>query len=252
MQEEEYKDTEYVYGIRAIMEAIENGKEVETVLIRENTHGPLMGELRKLLKSKAIPSKILPTKAFQRFKDQNHQGVLAALSPIQYDNLEWLLPGLFEKGETPFILVLDGVTDVRNFGAICRTASCFGVHAVVVPVKGSATINDFAIKASAGALFHIPVCRVKSLPAAFTFMKESGVRLIACSEKGEHEYFQSELTSPLALIMGAEDRGISPSLLNEVDEILRIPITGPIASLNVGVAAGIALSEIHKQRLNDR
>lgn len=240
----------HVYGIRAVIELLESGRDVAAVFISRTARGPLMTELRKLLKEKQVPSRDLPQQAFKGIHDKNHQGVVAALSPITYENIEWLLPRLFESGNAPLLLILDGITDVRNFGAICRSASCFGVHAVIIPVKGGAQVNEFAIKASAGALLHIPVCRVRSLPATFDFLKDSGVRLIGCSEKGEKEFFQEKFQLPTAIIAGSEDQGISPSLLKSLDQLIRIPITGKVDSLNVSVATGIVLSEAHKQRIH--
>jgi len=241
----------FIYGTRAIIEAFRAGQEVEVVYIRQNAHGPLMTELRKELKLHAIPSKQLPAAAFNKFKDQNHQGVVAALSSISYTKLDWLLPSLFESGKSPFFLILDKITDVRNFGAICRSASCFGVDAVIIPAKGAAMINEFAIKSSAGALHHLPVCRVKSLVNTIEFLKESGIKIVACSEKGSENYDAISYKEPLAIIMGAEDLGNSKTILSYCDSILKISTTGPIESLNVSVAAGVILSNAFNDRTHD-
>jgi len=239
-----------IFGIRAVIEAINSGKELEVVYVAQNAKGPLMGELRKLLKEKAIPSKQVPTQAFNKYRRDNHQGVMAAISPIQYHQLEGLVPSLYEKGKIPFFLILDHITDVRNFGAICRSASCFGVDAVIIPFKGSAMINEFAVKSSAGALLHLPVCRVKSLEAAVEFLKESGLQIFSCTEKASNDFKKSDYQSPLVIIMGAEDKGITYALLEQSDGRIQIPITGPIESLNVSVASGIILSEVFSQRSN--
>ena len=239
---------EIVFGWHAVVELLESNKDVEAVYIKQGAKGPRMTELRKLVKQKAIPCKDLPNKAFSKYQGKNHQGVVAVLSPIQSVNLEWLIPKLFEEGKTPFILILDQVTDVRNFGAICRTASCFGVDAVVFPSKNSAAINDFAVKSSAGAIFHLPICRTRSLTHTLQFLKDSGIQIMGCTEKASKNVSDGSFESPLAVIMGSEEKGISKTHQDMCDDLLRIPITGPIQSLNVGVATGIILSEIHKQR----
>ena len=244
-------ELEYIYGIHAVIELLESGKDIEAVYLKRNISAPRMTELRKLIKQKGVPSKDLPPQAFNKYGNKAHQGVVAIVSSIQYVNLEWLVPKLFEEGKMPFILILDNITDVRNFGAICRSASCFGIDAVVIPSKGSALINEFAVKASAGAVFHLSICRVKSLTHTIDFLKESGIGLSAISEKGKDHYFESKFTGPMALMMGSEERGISQVHLQKADNILRIPMEGPVESLNVSVACGIILSEAYKQRLNE-
>ncbi|HAW52750.1 MAG TPA: 23S rRNA (guanosine(2251)-2'-O)-methyltransferase RlmB [Flavobacteriales bacterium] len=249
---DEFRDHKnFIYGIRAVIEALKAGQEVEVVYVRQNTHGPLMTELRNELKTRAVPSKQLPALAFNKFRDQNHQGIVAALSPITYTMLEWLVPSLYEQGKSPFFLILDKVTDVRNFGAICRSASCFGVDAVIIPAKGSAMINEFAVKSSAGALLHLSVCRVKSLVNTLEFLKESGITILACSEKGDRDYTSVSYNEPLAIVMGAEDLGISRSIMDVCDAAIKIPMQGPIESLNVSVAAGIILSNAFNTRYRD-
>ena len=232
---------EYVYGIHAVIELLESGKDVETVFVKKDNKGPRLTELRKLLRQKGVPSKDLPPQAFKKYGNKNHQGVVAILSPVQYVNLEWLIPKLFEEGKMPFILILDQVTDVRNFGAICRSASCFGVDAVVIPSKGSALINEYAVKSSAGAIFHLAISRVRSLTATLEFLKESGVRIVASTEKASKNYNECELSGPLAIIMGSEEKGISLAHLKLTDDQIKIPMQGPIESLNVSVACGILL-----------
>lgn len=242
---------EYVYGIHAVIELLESGKDVETVYVKKDNKGPRLTELRKLLRQRGVPSKDLPAQAFKKYGNKNHQGVVAILSPVQYVNLEWLIPKLFEEGKMPFILLLDQVTDVRNFGAICRSASCFGVDAVVIPSKGSALINEYAVKSSAGAIFHLAISRVRSLTATLEFLRESGVRVVACTEKASKNYGECQLDGPLAIIMGSEEKGISLSHMKLSDEQVKIPMQGPIESLNVSVACGILLSEAFKHRMND-
>ncbi len=244
------KDLEYVYGFHAVIELLESGKDVEAVYLKRNTRAPRLTELRKLLKQKGIPSKDLPPQAFIKYGNKAHQGVVAIVSPVQYVDLELLIPKLFEEGKMPFILILDHVTDVRNFGAICRSASCFGVDAIVVPARGSALINEYAVKSSAGAIFHLAISRVRSLSHTIDFLKDSGIKIASISEKGSKNFFESELDGPVGLIMGSEEKGVALAHQNNSDEILRIPIEGPVESLNVSVATGIILGEVHKQRLN--
>ena len=244
-------ELEYVYGIHAVIELLESGKDVESVFLKRNIKTPRLTELRKLIRQKGVPSKDLPVQAFNKFGNKAHQGVVAMVSPIQYVDLELLLPKLFEEGKMPFFLILDQVTDVRNFGAICRSASCFGVDAVVIPSKGSAFINEYAVKSSAGAIFHLNICRVKSITHTLDFLKESGVRIVAVSEKGDQDYFSTSYEGPVALVMGSEEKGIAKAHLDQTDDIVKIPIQGPIDSLNVSVASGVLLSEVHKQRLNE-
>ena len=244
-------ELEYVYGIHAVIELLESGKDVEAVYLKRNTKAPRLTELRKLLKQKGIPSKDLPPQAFNKYGNKAHQGVVAIVSPIQYVNIEMLIPKLFEEGKMPFVLILDHVTDVRNFGAICRSASCFGVDAIIIPARGSALINEYAVKSSAGAVFHMAISRVRSLSHTIDFLKDSGVKIVSVSEKGDANYFESEFNGPLALIMGSEEKGVALAHQNNSDEILRIPIQGPVESLNVSVACGILLGEVHKQRLNE-
>lgn len=242
--------TEYVYGINAVLEFIGSGRDVESVLINTAARGERLTELRKLVKERSIPVKNLPPTAFLKFGNKNHQGIIAIVSAIQYTNIEQLVPKLYEEGKAPFLLVLDHITDVRNFGAICRSAACFGVDAVVIPDKGTSLINDFAIKASSGALSHISVCRTKSLLGTARYLSESGIRIISCSEDGEKNYFDLQYSGPCALVLGSEEEGISHALLKASDAVIRIPMTGPVKSLNVSVACGIVMSEVFKQRLN--
>lgn len=238
----------YVFGIRAIIEAIRAGKEIDKVLLKKGLVGELSKELTDLLREKNLPVQWVPIERIDRITRKNHQGALAFVSAIEYQPLENTLMAVFDKGETPFIVVLDGVTDVRNLGAIARTAACAGVHAIVVPEKGSAVVNADAIKTSAGALHELPVCRVKSLELAVKYLKNSGLAIACATEKGAQEYYKCNLSGPLAMVLGAEDTGISNQILRMADSMCKIPLVGPIGSLNVSVAAGILLFEAFKQR----
>lgn len=237
-----------VFGIRAVMEAINSGKEIESLFIQRGLSGELLMELRFLLKEHNIAFQQVPIEKLNRITRKNHQGVIAVISPITYQDIEDLLPAIYEKGEVPFLLMLDGVTDVRNMGAIARTAECAGVHAIIVPRKGSAEVNPDAIKTSAGALYKIPVCRHDSLSKVGRFLIDSGVQLVVSTEKTENSIYDVDYTAPTCIVMGAEDVGVSDDLIRISDKLAKIPMFGEIASLNVSVSAGIVIYEAIRQR----
>ncbi len=246
------QETEFIFGIRAILEAIRSGKEIDKVFIRKGLSGDLFQELFAEMKESGILFTYVPVEKLDRITRKNHQGVIAFISPIAYHNIETIIPGLFEQGKTPFILILDSLTDVRNIGAIARTAECAGVDAIIVPEKGSAQINADAVKTSAGALLYMPFCRVKSLVNTVKFLKDSGLQIVAATEKASANYYTCNLKEPLALILGAEDTGISTDLLRIASELVRIPVAGRIESLNVSAAASVLMYEVVKQRtVND-
>ncbi|NCC98811.1 MAG: 23S rRNA (guanosine(2251)-2'-O)-methyltransferase RlmB [Bacteroidia bacterium] len=237
-----------IFGLRAIIEAIESGKEIDKILLKKDMQSDLAKELFAAVKGRNIPVVRVPIERIDRITKKNHQGAIAFISPITYQRITDIIPSLYEVGKSPLIVVLDGVTDVRNFGAIARTCECAGVDAIVLPQSGSAPVNADAIKTSAGALMTIPVCREHNLAYVLQFMKDSGIKLIAASEKAAKDYTQISYTEPTAIVMGAEDIGISQSILALCDESARIPILGEIASLNVSVAAGILIYEAVRQR----
>jgi 23S rRNA (guanosine2251-2'-O)-methyltransferase len=239
-----------VFGVHAVMEALQAGKEVEKVILQKSVHGVWVPQIRKILDEREIPLQFLPVEAMNRLVTGNHQGVAAFLSPIQYQAIEAIIPMLYEEGKVPLILVLDRITDVRNLGAIARTAECCGVHALVVPARGSAQINADAIKTSSGALHNIPVVRSMNLKQTLNYLKESGLKLIAASEKYEKPLWEMGFVEPLALVLGSEETGVSPEYLKICDEAAMIPMQGQLASLNVSVAAGMFLYEVLKQRFN--
>ena len=242
---------DYIFGIRAVIEAIEAGKSIDKVLVRKDLGGDLAKELLTKIREYGIVMQRVPVEKLNRITMKNHQGAIAIVSPIVYDRLENLVPSLFEEGMVPLLLLLDGVTDTRNFGAIARTAECAGVDAIVIPEHGSASATPEAVKASAGALFHIPVCRVRSISDAVRFLQESGYKIVGASEKGAVPYVDIDYTVPVAIVMGAEDTGISADVLRQCDSLAAIPILGRIGSLNVSVAAGIIIYEAVRQRLAD-
>ena len=239
-----------IFGIHAITEALEAGRELEKVLIRgsRGTSG-LLSELRSRLIAEKVPFQHVPAEKLNAITMKNHQGVIAYLSEIAYGEIEFILPQLFERGRVPLVLVLDQVSDVRNFGAIARTAECAGVDAIVIPYKGGARITAEAVKTSAGALHSIPVCRHPDLKQLLEYLKGSGLQVFAATEKAGKTIYSVDLTVPAAVLMGAEDTGISAPLLQYVDHSVSIPQYGTIGSLNVSVAAGIIIYEAVRQRM---
>lgn len=240
---------EYIFGIRAVIEAIEAGKDIDKVYIKKDLQGELANELLDLLRQYGIVTQRVPIERINKITRKNHQGVVAILSAVTYHRLENLVPQLYEDGIMPFIVVLDGITDVRNFGAIARTCECVGANAIVIPERGSVSVGGDAIKTSAGALHHIPVCREKNIHSALRFLKDTGYTIIAASEKANISYTQADYTGPIAIVMGAEDTGVSPESLRQCDSLVSIPMFGNISSLNVSVAAGIMMYEVVRQRL---
>ena len=237
-----------IFGIRAVIEAIKSGKDIESLFVQRGLTGGLFQELRVIVKEHNLAFQQVPIEKLNRITPKNHQGVVAFISPITYQRIEDIIPAVYERGETPLILVLDQITDVRNMGAIARTAECAGVHAIVVPLKGSAQINPDAVKTSAGALYKIPVCRQESLLRTAKFLQESGLKLVACTEKTNDYLYDPDYTGPTAVIMGSEEYGISDELLRISDNLAKIPMFGEIESLNVSVSAGIILYEAVRQR----
>ena len=237
-----------IYGIHAIIEAIKAGKTIDKLMVRRGLIGNLMKELLSEVRKNDIPIQFVPIEKIDFLCKQNHQGVIAYLSSIEYQKIEEIIPYIYESGKTPFILILDQITDVRNFGAICRTAECAGVDAIIVPDKGAAPINADSIKTSAGALHIVPVCRTQNMANTIKYLKMSGISVYAITEKTESIYYGCDMNIPLALIIGSEDTGIAPILLKEADSFLKIPLMGKISSLNASVAASILMYEVVKQR----
>lgn len=243
------ESNQLVFGIRAVIEAIKSGQEMESLYMQRGLKGELFHELKQLMQEYNLSAQQVPVEKLNRLTPKNHQGVVAFISPITYHKIEDIIPAIYEKGETPLILVLDEITDVRNMGAIARTAACAGVHALVVPSKGSAQINPDTIKTSAGALYTLPVCRVESLNKTARFLQESGLQLVACTEKTEDYLYKPDYTAPTAIIMGSEEDGISNDLIRIADHLAKIPMFGEIESLNVSVSAGVILYEAVRQRI---
>ena len=242
------RESDCIFGLRPVIEAIKAGKQIDRLLVKQGLQGPLYHELMTEVSKHNIVFQIVPVERIELVTRKNHQGVLAWLSVIEYQKISNLLPMIFEKGDDPLIIALDGVSDVRNFGAIVRSADCLGAHAVMIPEKGSARITSDAIKTSAGALHTMPVCREKSIVRSVDYLKDSGLKIICAVEKSDVQAAGADLTGPSVLIMGSEDKGISRELTSLADHTVSIPMTGNIGSLNVSVAAGIFLYEIIRQR----
>jgi 23S rRNA (guanosine2251-2'-O)-methyltransferase len=240
--------TETIFGTRAVMEAIRAKREIEKVFIQAGLNNDLIKELITLAKKSGVPFTFVPQQKLNSLSTKNHQGVVCVLSAVQYALLEDIIDKLYSEGKEPFLLILDRVTDVRNFGAIARTAECAGIHAIVMGDKGNAPITGDAMKTSAGALSHLPVCRVKDMKKTFVFLKDNGIQVVACTEKAEKLLYEIDLNSPLAMVLGSEEDGISPELLKDSDQLARIPMSGNIASLNVSVAAGVCVYEAIRQK----
>lgn len=243
--------TQYVYGIHAVVEAIEAGKDIDKILLSKTLSPDTVQEIMDRARGLRIPVQRVPVQKIDRITRRNHQGVLAMLAAVTYYRVEDMVPQLFDEGENPFIVVLDGVTDVRNFGAVARTCECAGVSAIVIPDRESVSVNADAVKTSAGALNYLPVCREHNLVNAVRFLRDSGFRIVGTSDKSDVPYTQVDFTGPVAIILGSEDKGISTEIMKMCDTQVMIPEFGHINSLNVSVAGGIMIYEVVRQRLND-
>lgn len=237
-----------IYGTRAVMEAIKAGKEIEKIMIQSGLANDLLKELISLARENQVPYTFVPLEKLKRFTTKNHQGVICLVSSISYASLDNLIDRAYSEGREPFLLILDRITDVRNFGAIARTAECAGVDGIVIGEKGSAPITGDAMKTSAGALNHLAVCREKDLKKTLKYLRDNGIRIIACTEKAGRDIFHAKLNGPVALIMGSEEDGISDVLLRDADELVKIPMSGKIGSLNVSVASGVAIYQVVRAR----
>ncbi len=246
-------DKNLIYGHHPVTEAIRAGKAVEKVFFQQGERGEVEKEIRHLTKEYGITLQVVPKEKLNKMVKGQHQGVVAYLALVEYQSLENVLPFVFESGEVPLFVMLDSVTDVRNFGAICRSAECAGAHAVIVPQSGSALANEDAMKASAGALARIRVCRVRSLFTTLEWLQECGVQVVATALSARSEpLYEADFSVPTAILMGAEDEGVHPKLLKMSDKVVKIPQATDFDSYNVSVAAGIVLYEAQRQRLTSK
>ena len=237
-----------IYGIRAVIEAVNAGKTIDRVFLQKGLQGTLYKELLATLQGAQIATQYVPIEKLNRMSKKNHQGVIATLSPVEYQDFEELVIGVTESGKVPLFLVLDHLQDVRNFGAIVRTAECTGVSGIIIPKRGSVSVTADAVKTSAGAVFRVPICKVDNLIDAVYYLQGSGIRVVAATEKTNNLLYSEDFTTPLAIVMGAEDVGISGGILKVVDSRVRLPMAGEIGSLNVSVACAVFLYEAVRQR----
>ena len=243
--------TQYIYGIHAVLEAIDAGKDIDKIFLSKTLNNETTQEITDRARQLRVPVQRVPVQKIDRITRRNHQGVLAMMAAVTYYRVEDVVPQLFDEGENPFIVVLDGVTDVRNFGAVARTCECAGVSAIVIPDRESVSVNADAVKTSAGALNYLPVCREHNLVHAVKMLRDSGFKIVGTSDKSQMPYTRADYTGPVAIVLGAEDKGISPEIMKLCDTQVLIPEFGHINSLNVSVAGGIMIYEVVRQRLND-
>lgn len=243
--------SQVVFGIRAVIEAIESGKQVDKVLMKKDLGGELARELLSVTREYNVPVQRVPVERINKVTRKNHQGVIAFMAAVDYYHVDDIVPALYDEGINPLVVVLDGVTDVRNFGAIARTCECAGVNCIVIPERNSVSVNADAVKTSAGALNYLPVCRERNLVKAVHYLRDSGFKVMGASGKTDLNYTKADFTGPVAIVLGAEDTGISTDVLKLCDTLVAIPEFGQINSLNVSVAGGIMIYEVVRQRLND-
>ncbi|OFX71763.1 MAG: 23S rRNA (guanosine(2251)-2'-O)-methyltransferase RlmB [Bacteroidetes bacterium GWE2_29_8] len=239
---------DFIFGFRSIIEAINNGKNIDKIYIKKSTNSEQSSELMSLAKLCEITVQHVPLEKLNRITLKNHQGVIAIISPVPFYKVEDIVQEVFESGRLPFFIVLDNITDMRNFGSIVRTAECVGIDAVIIPSRGSALISGDAVKTSSGALMKVPVCKSDNLLQTVKYLQNSGISIVACTEKASEPLFKAELNNPIAVIVGSEYEGISPDLLKVADRLVEIPLYGTIESLNVSVAASVIMYEVVRQR----
>jgi 23S rRNA (guanosine2251-2'-O)-methyltransferase len=237
-----------IFGLRAIIEAIKSGENIDKIFLQKGLKGDLFVELEHLIKKEQLNSSYVPVEKLNRLTKKNHQGAVAQIAPISFYDIEDLVLNVIESGKTPLFLLLDQLSDVRNFGAIIRTAECTGVSGIIIQKKGGAPVNGDTVKTSAGAIFKIPICKVDHIKDAVYHLQASGIKVIAATEKTDQLLYEVSFKEPCAIIMGSEDRGINPSVLSVVDDRAKLPILGDIESLNVSVACGAFLYEVVRQR----
>jgi len=245
------ENTKLIYGIRPVLEALTAGKEIDKLFIKSGFNNEKITELIKLAQKLKIPVLNVPAEKLNRLTKGNHQGIVCIISPINFASLHHIIDETFRSAQNPLLLILDRITDVKNFGAIVRSAECAGVNAIIIPGKGSASINADAVKTSAGALNYLPVCRTNNLLSTIEYLKDSGLQIIACTENSDKYIYDTDFRDPVAIILGSEEYGIHPQYLKLADSTVKIPLSGKIGSLNVSVAAGIVIYEVVRQRMRN-
>ena len=247
-QHQRPKKNTLVIGREAVIKAMQDGKQLDRIWLQSTVHGPLIDEIKKLAAEYLVPINKVPVEKLNGFNISNHEGCVAQISKIQYQDLQQVISFVVDKGESPLFLILDGITDIRNIGGIARSAFCFGVNAIIIPEKGVGALNEDAILTSAGALEQIAVCRVNSLMKAVDDLHMNGIKVFASEMKAGKKIFDCNFSEPCAIVMGGEEHGIYPALMKICDEKFQIPMTGDFDSLNVSVSTGIVLYEVMKQR----
>ena len=243
------KNQDVIFGKRPVLEAIRSGKTIEKIFIQKNLSKEVFDEIKKSINNKNVNLSLVPKEKLNRITRKNHQGVICYISPIDYQPLSEIVHRSYESGKDPIILVLDRITDTRNFGAITRVAEATGVDAIVIPEKESALITSEAIKASAGALNYVSICKEKNLKSVINKLKESGLKIIACTEKSDEDIYSLDFNTPVCIIVGSEKNGISQNLIEISDVKAKIPMKGKIESLNVSSSSSIILYELIRQRI---
>ena len=247
-QHQRPKKNTLVIGREAVIKAMTAGKALDRIYLQATVHGSVIDEIKKLALENNIPINKVPVEKLNSFNVSNHEGCIAQISKIQYQDLQQIISFIVDKGEVPLFLILDGITDIRNIGGIARSAFCFGVNAIIIPEKGVGALNEDAILTSAGALEQIPVCRVNSLMKAVDDLQMNGIKVFASEMKAKNKTYDCNFAEPCAIVMGGEEQGVYPALLKICDDRFQIPMTGDFDSLNVSVATGIILYEVMKQR----
>ncbi len=248
-QHQRPKKNTLVIGREAVIKALKEGKQLERIYLQSTVHGPLVDEIKKLAAECLVPINKVPVEKLNNFNVSNHEGCIAQISKIQYQDLQQVISFVVDKGEVPLFLILDGITDIRNIGGIARSAFCFGVNAIIIPDKGVGALNEDAILTSAGALEQIAVCRVSSLMKAVDDLHLNGIKVFASEMKAKAKVNEMDLTEPCAIVMGGEELGVYPALMKICDAQFQIPMTGSFDSLNVSVATGVILYEVMRQRI---
>ncbi|MBD79888.1 MAG: 23S rRNA (guanosine(2251)-2'-O)-methyltransferase RlmB [Crocinitomicaceae bacterium] len=242
------RNSDFIFGLHPVQEALKANKTIDKILISRDLKGESVRMIRGLSKSNQVQVKQVPEEKLNRITRKNHQGIIAFISPVDFHSIEDLLPTLFSSNKDPLLLILDGVTDVRNFGSMLRTAECMGVDAVIMPARNSVAINADVVKTSTGAIYNIPICKEIHFGSVLQYISESGCKLIACSEKAKKELKESDLTGPIAIIMGDEGSGIDDKTLGRCNDHIKIPMSGKTGSLNVAVSTGMVLYEVVRQK----